>query len=164
MNRNDQVVEQELLRIHDQFGILRPADVVREAADAASALHPFFEWHDATAAHQHRLEQARELIRVQLRFEPRTQKYHNLFVSLASDRTVVDGGYRPTTTVLLRANTRAEMLGDALRELDRLRVKYAELLELADVFAAAQAAAAQAAATPPPPPATGQPPAQLPSA
>lgn len=159
MNRNDPAIEAELLRIHDKYGILRAVDIVREAADAASILHPHFEWDDPTAAHEHRLEQARELVRVQMQWEPRTQRYHNLFVSLRSDRTEDDGGYRLTTTVLLRPNTRAEMLEDALRELNHFRVKYGELVELANVFVAAQQAAAQAQAPPPPP--SDQPPQQL---
>jgi hypothetical protein len=36
--------------------------VVARATDPDSALHGVFDWHDASAAHQHRLQQARSLI------------------------------------------------------------------------------------------------------
>lgn len=44
-------------------GVVRPQDVVREAASPSHELHGVFNWDDKTAAHEHRLEQARELIR-----------------------------------------------------------------------------------------------------
>ncbi len=54
----------ELQRISEQHhGRLTPEAVVNEARDPASDLHNCFEWDDATAADQHRLNQARELIR-----------------------------------------------------------------------------------------------------
>ena len=44
-------------------GQLKPGAVVADARSKASPLHPFFEWDDAKAAHAHRLNQARILIR-----------------------------------------------------------------------------------------------------
>lgn len=43
-------------------GVLTPEAIVQEAAKKNSVLHAMFEWDDAKAAHQHRLDQARELI------------------------------------------------------------------------------------------------------
>jgi hypothetical protein len=44
-------------------GRLTPKAVVEAAADPQSALHRYFDWDDATAAHSHRIETARALIR-----------------------------------------------------------------------------------------------------
>lgn len=57
-------VQKELRRItEDHHGILTPEQVVEEASDPANPLHEEFEWDDAAAAVQHRLDQARALIR-----------------------------------------------------------------------------------------------------
>ena len=149
MNRNDPTVEQELRRIFDEHGILRPIDVVAEAANAASPLHEFFQWDETTAAQEDRLEQARQLIRVQVRFEPRTNQHHTVYVSLPSDRTEDDGGYRTAVMVMNNDMQRAELLAAALRDLEHFRWKYHELVELSQVFAAARQAASQV--VPPPP-------------
>lgn len=47
----------------DKEGIVTPDGVLAAAADEASVLHAEFEWDDSAAAHQHRLAQARSLIR-----------------------------------------------------------------------------------------------------
>jgi hypothetical protein len=44
-------------------GRLTPTAVVEDAQSEDSPLHPFFEWDDDKAAHEHRLDQARRLIR-----------------------------------------------------------------------------------------------------
>ncbi|WP_233872383.1 hypothetical protein [Paraburkholderia adhaesiva] len=44
-------------------GNLTAEAVVRDATRKESVLHPYFEWNDGRAAHQYRIEQARELIR-----------------------------------------------------------------------------------------------------
>lgn len=59
-----EVIAAELERIYvrDQ-GLLTPDAVVAEAKNKSNALHNFFEWTDRDAAHQYRLDQARQLIR-----------------------------------------------------------------------------------------------------
>jgi hypothetical protein len=44
-------------------GTITPEALVDAARDKESPLHEYFEWDDATAAHQYRLEQARRMIR-----------------------------------------------------------------------------------------------------
>ena len=43
-------------------GILLPETVIRLAKNPKHPLHPYFDWDDAIAAHQYRLDQARDLI------------------------------------------------------------------------------------------------------
>lgn len=77
-------VGSELERIRQEHdGHLKTEDVVSEAADAASPLHPAFTWDDAEAAHQHRMAQARFLIRnVQVSYEdrPAAPAFYNVSV------------------------------------------------------------------------------------
>lgn len=49
--------------LYDQYGELTADLVVEEARPKQSPLHPYFEWDDRRAAEQHRLEQARLMIR-----------------------------------------------------------------------------------------------------
>ena len=49
--------------LNQAHGHLTPDLVVQAATDEKSPLHPVFEWDDGKAAHQHRLWQARKLIR-----------------------------------------------------------------------------------------------------
>ena len=53
----------ELLRLKKEHGILTKAIVVDAAESARSIINKDFEWDDATAAHAHRLEQARYMMR-----------------------------------------------------------------------------------------------------
>lgn len=70
-NLDPNVVGVELERIREEHsGHLKTEDVVREAADPASPIHPAFNWDDESAAYQHRLWQARQIIRnVQVVYE-----------------------------------------------------------------------------------------------
>jgi hypothetical protein len=114
-----------------------PEDVLSAAHDKKSALHKHFEWDDTSAAHKHRLNQARMLI-VQSRLvvisgEKRFKV--RAFVSLASDR-IGGEGYRSLPAVLSKAEQRQELLRTALKEFTVLREKYRNLSELAGVFTA----------------------------
>lgn len=61
---DQQVIRESLenIRLANE-GKLRPADVVETSRPEEAALHPCFTWDDAIAAEQHRLWEARELIR-----------------------------------------------------------------------------------------------------
>ena len=48
--------------LEDRKGRLTPTEVLDEARDPSSPLHPHFEWEDSIAAESYRLIQARELI------------------------------------------------------------------------------------------------------
>lgn len=55
-------VRRRLADLEDANGRLTPDDVVADAQNPDSPLHELFQWDDAKAAHQHRLDQARQLI------------------------------------------------------------------------------------------------------
>jgi hypothetical protein len=58
-----QVVGDELDRINNKHGALRPADIVDESRPDDAALHPAFEWNDEIAAEEWRIHTARNIIR-----------------------------------------------------------------------------------------------------
>lgn len=115
-------------------GLLEPEQVVNYAADPSTLLHSRFTWDDDAASHLWRLHQARNLIRVVVTIEKRTNTEIRAFVSLSSDRE--EGGYRLMTTVLNNKGMRQQMLEDAKRELVLFREKYSMLKELSKVFEA----------------------------
>jgi hypothetical protein len=130
-------IEAELHAIAARHGnILRPADVVEAARDTESALHACFEWDDTVAAEQHRLWQARQLIRVVVIPCPQVGQDMRVFVSLAEDRHKSGGGYRMMVDVLADKAKRGALLAEALAELKRLQAKYGGLEELAKVWKA----------------------------
>lgn len=56
--------KQRLIEIGEaNGGRLTPEMVLSDAADTESPLHEYFEWDDTKAAHAHRIDQARTLIR-----------------------------------------------------------------------------------------------------
>ena len=115
-------------------GVLRPADVVEFARNPSTALHAHFEWDDAKAAHEHRLERARHIIRCTVTVVSDDRPPERAYVSLAPDRTIGDS-YRATADVLGSAALRSQLLEQALAEADAWRRRYERLVELAGVFA-----------------------------
>jgi hypothetical protein len=143
----------ELRRIQESNGgLLRAIDVVREASVVSSPLHGHFNWDDTEAAHQWRLQQARQLIRVTVETLPYDEPQYlvRAFTSLTPDRLIEGGGYRATVEVLRTPTERQQMILDCLEELNRLKVKYHILTELAALFKAIDRA--QRTYGPPPPP------------
>jgi len=126
----------ELEALKKKKGILRAEDVVDFARDETTALHEQFEWDDGAAAEAYRIEQARRIIRVTVTVIRHEEKDYRVrtFVSLTPDRKLEKGGYRATYDVMGDAEHRAQLLADALAELQTFRKKYAILKELSGVF------------------------------
>jgi hypothetical protein len=115
-------------------GHLRPEDVVAFAANPETALHGAFTWDDSEAAHQWRLQQARQLIRVAVVVLPGTERTkYRAFVSLKEDR-YDNGGYRVLAEVLGDKTLREVLLAEAKLEMQTFMAKYEKLTELAGVF------------------------------
>lgn len=125
----------ELKRIAvENGGLLKPETVVAEARPKTSPLHSKFDWDNSSAAQKYRLHQARQLIAVSVELLAGTDEKMDVFVSLTTDRR--KGGYRIMSHVLSDTQMRAQMLSDALDELELFRDKYRRLKELAEVFKA----------------------------
>jgi hypothetical protein len=136
-----QTVGEELERIRDSHGVHVTAEqIVEEAVDPMNPLHEAFPWDDAQAAHEHRLEVARLLLRsvrtvtVTIIEGKREEREFQSFVSTPNKPNTRH--YTTTEYAMGDPELRAHVLRQALLELAAFRRKYAELSELAIVFAA----------------------------
>lgn len=122
--------QEELLKIQKRNnGLLHPKDVIKEARNKKSTLHPFFDWDDSSAAEKFRVFQAENLIRrVKVEITQRDDEsvFVRQFVSLPSDRKPLDtyeGGYRHIDSVLSETELRLEYLKSIQAEISTLIVK-----------------------------------------
>ena len=128
-------IKQELREIEKKGGgIIQPEAVVEYAKNPNTELHSQFDWDDSEAARKYRIWQARQLLRIVITVEPRSNQEINAYVSLQSDR-YNGGGYRSTISVLSKKDTREMLLQDALKDLEAFERKYSQLSELAEIFA-----------------------------
>jgi hypothetical protein len=135
-----EVAATEISRLVEEHGQrLDASDVVSAATSPVNPLHPEFEWDDSTAANEHRLMQARNLMNaVQVTFE--TPKNGNLTTSyFCTIAKPGDNGRKRDYTAIDYAmsdeDLRPKVLQNALRELAAFKRKYMNLSELAQVIA-----------------------------
>jgi hypothetical protein len=114
-------------------GVLYPEAVVEYAKDETTALHSKFEWDDEKAGHQHRIWQARHLIKIIVTYEPTMKQEVTYYHSLTTDR-VENGGYRAIVDILSNECLRTQLLKDALRDFDYWKQKYITIKELTPIF------------------------------
>lgn len=124
-------------------GHVTPDAVVKKAAAKRNPLHGDFEWDDATAAHEHRKDTARCMLRsfVVVRGELKTERPQRVY-EVTKDKGNPQTNQRPKSTytsmedIMKDPDTRAELLGRALRELIAIRNRYRDLQELSVVMRA----------------------------
>lgn len=131
-----QAAGQEMERLRTmRNGRLEAKDLVEQSRDPSAPLHPAFEWDNDAAAEAYRIDQARYLIRsieVVVLPEPEAKPVR-AFVSVRRDD---DRSYTSVAHAMSDPELRQQVLDNALRELEAWRNRYAELVELANVFAA----------------------------
>lgn len=111
------IIQQELESIFTD-GLLRPEKVIIRAKNPENILHKYFEWDDTKAAHQHRLEQARSLIRsVTITHPEHKEVVIQAFVSLPSDREN-GGGYRKVEEVMTNDFMRVQFFEEISRAIE----------------------------------------------
>jgi hypothetical protein len=132
-----QAVIAELERLRDEGGgIIDPEKVVEAAADEGSPLRGYFEWDQAAAAHAHRLEQARKLLRrVRITYtEPDEPTVIRVpaYVSPPAQRRSEDGGYR-LASELVRQYASSDVLVEIAGTIETLTRKLRALGEVFDL-------------------------------
>lgn len=141
--RRSELSEALLACRDERTGVITARAVVEEARNPDSPLHPYFEWDEEKASEAFLLMQAEGLIRryriTVVRQEPLTKKVKVLVsrgtVSRRSIRSS-EGSYETIEDVLGDPARRAEMLDNALGELEGIKRKYEVLEELAIVWQA----------------------------
>lgn len=136
-----QAVGTVLEDIERRDGRVTPEAVVDEARKPSSVLHPAFEWDDRVAAEQYRLQQARYILRhiVVREVAPEAPMPVRAFVvadTQDNDDEERGRGYVHIRTAMSDPALRDAVLAKALAELNQWRQRYANLSELAKVFAA----------------------------
>jgi len=126
-------IRAELEIIEGGTGLLRPADVVEFARNPETTLHNHFTWNDEEAARQHRLNQARKIIRVCYEPLPANNVPHPVYISLYEDR-YTGAGYRRFDTVMQVLDMRTIYMNEALRELQSWKRRFNHLEEFARIF------------------------------
>lgn len=115
-------------------GELTPEDVVQDARNPNSPLHSFFEWDDTAAAEQHRLQQARGLIKAVVAVYVQPDKpavRTKMFVHVNEPGAP---HYREKSHAMSQKKTREMVLRRAWNELQQWRRRYADLKEFADLI------------------------------
>lgn len=117
-------------------GVLLPAKVVAFARNPETALHARFDWNDSEAAEKWRIEQARQVIRLNVIVVPNHSAPVRAYVSLSPDRENDGGGYRRLVDIMSSDALAAQMLADALADLRATKRKYESLRALRPVWEA----------------------------
>lgn len=93
-----EVRTKELSRIYKRDKAIKPSVVVRESEPEEAPLHDEFEWNNDVAAEQHRLWQARRLIRVvSIEVAPKSPAERVVHVPVVEKRE--EGEYHPVSVV-----------------------------------------------------------------
>jgi hypothetical protein len=122
---------QEINELYKARGSVKPEDLVEWAShNTNSALHKRFNWDDESAAHAHRLQQARGFITEVTVIMPNL-KPQQVYVSPIEQRG--KEGYSSFVEVMSDAQRRARFVSQALEEYQRVGQKYASLLEFGTV-------------------------------
>lgn len=118
-------------------GELTPDDVLKDARNGNSPLHSFFEWSDSDAAHQHRLAQARGLIRSVVAIYVHADRPATKQRAYVHIQEKDASHYRETSHAMSIASTREQVLQRAWNELRQWRQRFKDLKEFAEIFEAA---------------------------
>jgi hypothetical protein len=130
-----QELQNELMTIYERDGALNPEAVIEEARNKNSALHDRFTWDNNAAAHQHRLEEARKLIRVAVTVIPAfSNEAVKQFVSIRALRGSDEGSYISTVDLLSDERKYEMAKHDALKALERLKYQYSYIKELDPIW------------------------------
>lgn len=117
-------------------GHLTPQAAVAAARNPANALHPYFEWDDAVAAEQYRVDQARHLIRL-IRIEDDTRENDPpAFLSVNEGRAGVS--YRTLGDVMNSVTLQDAVLKAAERDLEAFETRYRSLEDICDIVKTAR--------------------------
>lgn len=103
--------------------LLHAEAVVEHAKDPQSPLYGEFEWDDSEAAKQHRLTQARNLIRCYVKYDRASNRNVRAYVSVPSDRAN-GGGYRKSEQVAANPTLNAQFIEEITAKIKSMEETY----------------------------------------
>lgn len=134
-----QVAGDRIETIRAERGRVHAADVVDDARPEDAPLHPCFEWDDSAAAEKFRVQQARAVLEnlVVVPIESPEAPATRAFFAIGAPNEPHD--FVPISAVMSDEALRRKALRSVLEELNRIKQKYSDLRELADVWKALEA-------------------------
>jgi uncharacterized DUF497 family protein len=123
-----QIAAERLQSIKASAGEITPENVVEDARSNNSPLHPCFEWDDGKAAHEHRKQQARELIGALVVVEvseKNVARETRAYVHVSSPKP----RYETVAVAMSDAEMRAQFLAKGVDEIRAWRNRYADCKE-----------------------------------
>lgn len=128
----DRVLDQEMTRIYNRDGYLKPSIVLKEAKPVESRLHNYFEWNNKRAAEQHRLWQARHLITVAniINEDGEGEKLVNVPVKVCNDDSR-EGEYKTASALVKSVDEYQRAMDQAVAKLRAAQRAVSELEEVA---------------------------------
>lgn len=131
-----EIIGERLIEIEQANGEITPRLIVEDARPSGSVLHKYFEWNDTKAAEQHRLSQARQLVRsVRIVFQlpnekkPRETRAFVSVINREERRT-----YMESVKVLQDAELRQQIFDRLDAEFESLVRKYDGLLDTLELY------------------------------
>lgn len=120
-----------------EHGVCSPRALVERERPEQAPLHECFEWNDARAAEEYRVDQARALVRslVIIRGETSAPAYVHVTITDADDDEEREG-YIDVLSAMRNPRQRQQVLMEALEQLNGMRQRYADFQELAPVWRA----------------------------
>ena len=129
-----QIAGEHIETIRKKVGYITPEMLVLKSKAKSSPLHDCFTWDDKEAGKKQRVNEARYLLRmvtVEIETDEDEFTVTRAFVSVSESTE-----YQTIATVMGDEDMRSQLLQQALQELRSFKQKYAQLRELATVFAA----------------------------
>ena len=135
-----QVAGEYLSELEKREGKLTPELVLNESRDENAVLHPCFEWDDEKAAESYRLWQAGKILRditVTIeREETAPPRIIRAYVNISDQQKHEKGAYVSLNVAMNNGDYKAQVLKNALYELQTFKNKYVDYVELEKVFIA----------------------------
>ncbi len=133
-----QVAGEFIAKLEEKHGKVTPRILVKASTAKNTPLHGYFEWDETKAAEKYRETQAATILRnLTVTVEPiedEAPKTVRAFVRATEEKH----SFISIMNVMENEHLRESLLQSALNELREFQRKYADLQELAEVFAAAK--------------------------
>lgn len=134
------IIGEALEKLESDRGIVTPVEVVTVAKNRKHPLHGYFEWDDSRAAEAHRLKQARDIIgsiRVVIESDDGPVESRGYYhIRTEDDEEDRSRSYMSTDKIMSHDELKMRLLQQALDEAERWKLRYQNIREFAEVFAA----------------------------
>jgi hypothetical protein len=125
-----ETLQDALTRIYAREGSLRASAVLEDSRPEDAPLHPAFEWDDAAAAEQYRLDQARSLIRSVTVVMPDGDRVQQ-WIHVPNVSTNREGEYHPPEVIVAKPDLYALAVGEASARVQQAEASVRQLKDRA---------------------------------